>query len=123
MLRIGAPRLELLPLRFKPCSLPNKKADPDGAGFLFGSGGRIAYAPAGLSYVGRLRRPRSVLFLQFLKESAYGSNTTQRPQGASCEVSHALCALFPIDISKTISEYGTKGRLLPRVPVFILTRP
>ena len=34
-------RVNLLLCRFKTCSLPNKKADPDGAGFLFGSGGRI----------------------------------------------------------------------------------
>jgi len=32
--------------------------------FIFGSGGVIAFAPAGLSYVGRLRRPRSALFRQ-----------------------------------------------------------
>jgi hypothetical protein len=31
---------------------------------VFGSGGRMAFAPAGLSYVGRLRRPRSALFRQ-----------------------------------------------------------
>ncbi len=31
--------------RFKPCSLPNKKADPVGVGFNSGSGGMICSVP------------------------------------------------------------------------------
>ena len=48
-----------------------KKAAGTGAGS-DGSGGVIALAPSGLSYVGRRRRPRSGLFLQ--SRYAFGSN-------------------------------------------------
>jgi hypothetical protein len=39
--------------------LQTRKQTPFGVGFWFGSGGRIAFAPLGLSYVGRLCRPRN----------------------------------------------------------------
>jgi len=40
----------------------------------------IAFAPAGLSYVGQLSRPRSVLFRQFLNVNVSDSRNPGNPR-------------------------------------------